>query len=802
MERFQKIRNNRRKFDISTICRFCGLENEERYNIVHLNEDGVEFATKVSSMIGIKVHGTDKMPQNVCFICMDKINDFYEFRLMALNTEKQTRDALGLPLEEEPPKPAKPQIITKPAIVRLIDLKHSTKDSYLIQRALERLNQKQEEQNMHIPSTSGIKRETTSSSTVTQPPVKKTRKDISCPICVDTYFSYINDLQDHQMKEHLPLISKYACGSCRETFDQLSDFKAHENMHTQRKLPYVCYFCKVKNTKLRDFQRHMLNFNCPRKKPLPITVEDIKCFQCKKKFLTQNLFEWHGCFLKTRGTCLKCGLYVQKKKSLLKHYVLCKEKFVTPLAARDPNEDKIKAEQISPTRGPVINISNVSNIKSKGVRKKTVPQRRTTVFKAEKEVNLSTPTVVQQDEDDDEYANYEEDITYDNFGSDEEDDDQTITNLEPVVQIQEIPAPRIIDIKAEKSNDFEAIKQLTIPANSTSIDSQIIRDIKREQAGKQAVVSTSKQKSVAGLNIKAERATNEQSVVQVLNPLAVSKVKPGSMTARKKVFKLPVDLVNKIKKEKLNTEYGDKTHEMRDEAEPDPEEEKQMERSQKSPNLIKQEKLDTESNAVKVISNPPRPHKQFINPIALAMMREKNAQKALEAAKNVSVPLIISAVTSMSDTPLNGENKEESNEISPKSVETPSKAQEKAVDENAQNDKLNEINSSNEKSTPESNPVMVEIPAEFSKPTQEHHYSPTVETTKLDNKELSPIVAPETEKNNEVETSLTDSTVVKETQAINTNDDDELDQLLQKYGDIDDTNDLQDSDLQDLLKFD
>ncbi|XP_070493722.1 microtubule-associated protein futsch [Chironomus tepperi] len=800
MERFQKIRNNRRKFDISSICRFCGLENEERYNILQLNEDGVEFATKVSSMIGIKVHGTDKMPQNVCFICMDKINDFYEFRLMALNTEKQTRDALGLPLEEEPPKPqVKPQIITKPAIVRLIDLKHSTKDSYLIQRALERLNQKQAEQN--IPSTSGFKRETTPAATITQPPVKKTRKDISCPICVDTYFSYINDLQDHQMKEHLPLISKYACGSCRETFDQLSDFKAHENMHTQRKLPYICYFCKSKYSKLRDFQRHMLNFNCPMKKKLPLLVEDIKCFQCKKKFLTQNLFEWHGCFLKTRGTCIKCGLYVQKKKTLLKHYVLCKEKFVTPLAARDPNEDKIKSEQISPTRGSVINISTVSSVKSKGVRKKTVPQRRTTVFKAEKEVNLSTATVVQQDEEDDEYANYEEDITYDNFGSDEEDEDQTITNLEPVVQLQEQPVPRIIDIKAEKSNDFEAIKQLTIPANNPSIDTPIIRNIKREQASKQAIVSTNKQKSVPGLNIKAEKAANEQSVVQVLNPLAVSKVKPSQMTARKKVFKLPQELAMKIKKERLNPAYDDNMHEMRDEAEPDPEEEAQMEQSQQSPNLIKQEKLESESNAIKVISNPSRPPKQFINPIALAMMREKNAQKALEASKNGSGSLIISAVTSMSDTPLNGESKEDTNEISSESVETPIKSHVNAVDENAQNDKLNEINSSNEKSTPESNPVMIEIPAEFSKPTEEHHYSPGVETTQPDNKELSPIVEPEMEKTNEVETSISDSTV-KETQAINNNDDDELDQLLQKYGDIDDTNDLHDSDLQDLLKFD
>lgn len=542
----------------------------------------------------------------------------------------------------------------------------------------------------------------------------------------------------------------------------------------------------------------MHNFNCPQKKQLPVLVEDIKCFQCKKKFLTQNLFEWHNCFLKTRGTCLKCGLYVQKKKILLKHYVLCKEKFVTPLAARDPNEDKIKAEQISTIRGTVINFSNVSSVKSKGVRKKTVPQRRTTIFKAENEVNLSTATVVQQDEEDDEYANYEEDITYDNFGSDEEDEDQTITNLEPVVQIQEPPVPRIIDIKAEKSNDFEAIKQLTINANNPTTDSQIIRNIKREHACKQAIVSTNKQKNMPGLNIKTEKATNVQSVVQVLNPLAVSKPKSASMTARKKVFKLPQELAMKIKKEKSNTEYGDKSHEMRDEAEPDPEEEAQMERSNELPNLIKQEKNDIESNAVKVISNSSRNHKQFINPIALAMMREKNAQKALEVSKNGSGSLIISAVTSMSDTPLNGESKEES----PGSVEIQTNSLEKTVDENAQNDKLNEINSSSMKSTPEFNPVMIEIPAEFSKPTDKHHFLPTAETTKADNKELSKIVTSEMDKKNELESCITNSTI-NETQAINTtNTDDELDQLLQKYGEIDNTNDLHDSDLQDLLKFD
>lgn len=190
------------------------------------------------------------MPQNVCFICMDKINDFYEFRLMALNTEKQTREALGLPLVEEKPKPKITQIIeTKPAVVRLVDLKYSLEDKILIDRALGRLKKPTE----NIP----IKRLAPApTATITsQPPAKKTRKDISCNICTDAYFSYTSDLQDHQIKEHLPLISKYACGSCRETFEQLSDFKEHLSMHTKKKLLYYCYFCSTSFTKQKDFQK-------------------------------------------------------------------------------------------------------------------------------------------------------------------------------------------------------------------------------------------------------------------------------------------------------------------------------------------------------------------------------------------------------------------------------------------------------------------------------------------------------------------------------------------------------------------
>lgn len=36
------------------------------------------------------------MPQTMCSLCVDKINDFYEFREMCFATNNQTRKLLGL----------------------------------------------------------------------------------------------------------------------------------------------------------------------------------------------------------------------------------------------------------------------------------------------------------------------------------------------------------------------------------------------------------------------------------------------------------------------------------------------------------------------------------------------------------------------------------------------------------------------------------------------------------------------------------------------------------------------------------
>lgn len=218
MERFAKIKKagKKRKLDVKAICRCCGIENDEKEEIFNqFSDDGVDFSDKVAVLTGIKATRADKMPQSMCVMCIDKINDFYEFRLMAQNTETQTREgkqsnikykfstlsqtlitALGLPsfTEQLAQTKALPLIETKPSVVRLTDLKYQTEDSLLIERVLSGKSDT-------IPSTSARtsnKRPPPSSvqAKVVQPPSKKSKKEVSCNICNDTHFEYQNDLNE------------------------------------------------------------------------------------------------------------------------------------------------------------------------------------------------------------------------------------------------------------------------------------------------------------------------------------------------------------------------------------------------------------------------------------------------------------------------------------------------------------------------------------------------------------------------------------------------------------------------------
>lgn len=372
----------------------------------------------------------------------------------------------------------------------------------------------------------------------------------------------------------------------------------------------------------------MTNYNCPEQETLTVTVDDIKCFQCKKKFLTQNLFEWHGCFLKTRASCTKCGKFYRQKKMLFKHYILCSGKFEAPESSKDPAAKKVKDEKAE-IRGAFVSVDASSVSKQKGPKKKIVPPRKMP----------TNPNIVKKelllDQQDDDYANYEEDITYDDYGNDSDPSDELeVAALEPFVQLQESQETPTVKIKQEKINDRSAIQQMP-----SAIDPHIIRNIKKEGLGC-LVVMTQQQKKMWKLKIKSERGANLQSSASVLNPLAIGAAAKMTIATGKKVFKIPQALAIKIKKEKMDASYGDT---QRDEAEADDDEFMNGSlQNLPAPVRIKQEKVDP-AYGDQMTKNK----KQFINPMAL-MLREKNQINGMTPPLEKS--LIISAVTSINPT--------------------------------------------------------------------------------------------------------------------------------------------------------
>lgn len=458
-------------------------------------------------------------------------------------------------------------------------------------------------------------------------------------------------------------------------------------------------------------------------KLLPVTVQDIKCFQCRKKFLTQNLYEWHGCFIKSRGTCTKCGTYFPKKKSLFKHYVLCDGKLMNP--ATDPN--RIKMETVSPPT----KVQQDGKKKpgrpagTKVTKKKTLPPRKMTMVKAEQE--LIVPAITEEDVDEiDDY--YDDNITYDNYGSDDDGSSefsQNVTNIEPVVELQENSSHRIIDIKKEKSSDdFSALR-----SGPLTVDH--ILKIKREQIAKQQAIKISNVKNPFAVRVKREVENGNQAAVKVLNPFSKAVAVEAN---NKKVFKFPQGLRMKIKKEKnhkisvvqIKTE-NDSTI---DEADADSEEEAQMQ--QMATSAVKVEKVESSKSVIK----------QFINPVAMAMRNKSNGGTEINS-------LVIASVSSIS---------------------------EEAVIDNSEKNSVE---------APYDEKMMTEIPAEFNKSVeneelQQLEQQPSIEDTNTP--PFSSLIAV----NNKID------------DVVMNNSNDELDELLEKYG----ASDIQDDDIQDLLKFD
>uniref|UniRef100_A0A182IJ68 Ubiquitin-like domain-containing protein n=1 Tax=Anopheles atroparvus TaxID=41427 RepID=A0A182IJ68_ANOAO len=310
MERFainilhQKIQN---------ICRLCGVDNPVKVPIVEdddiicLDDDEVTLVKKIEECVGIKVYKTDQMPQQICSLCIDKVNDFYEYRLMCAATNVQTRTILNLPLVEptsiliktEPmPEPAPPEVTPAPP-----ESKPGVKRG---SKTRSRKNDNADTGDLHVGSSE-----------------KRIKTEYACQYCNEAYDAS-SDLERHLVVKHTPLIRKYGCGTCAELFDTATEYKDHNLWHKLTRTAYHCYRCNRKFLKSNTLNKHLEIHACVRnvRKSTSNLVPDMQCKLCTKTFKTQNLYEWHSCFLRAKANCPKCGKYFMKKNLLIRHYML------------------------------------------------------------------------------------------------------------------------------------------------------------------------------------------------------------------------------------------------------------------------------------------------------------------------------------------------------------------------------------------------------------------------------------------------------------------------------------------------
>ncbi|XP_049884085.1 uncharacterized protein LOC126379392 isoform X2 [Pectinophora gossypiella] len=88
-------------YEIFRACRLCGAGGGYKMpimpSVVGFDCEEIDLKRKIQDCLHIEVSPDDKMPPLICELCVDKVNDFYEFIQMCKENIARTRIRLGLP---------------------------------------------------------------------------------------------------------------------------------------------------------------------------------------------------------------------------------------------------------------------------------------------------------------------------------------------------------------------------------------------------------------------------------------------------------------------------------------------------------------------------------------------------------------------------------------------------------------------------------------------------------------------------------------------------------------------------------
>ncbi|TDG50022.1 hypothetical protein AWZ03_003532 [Drosophila navojoa] len=370
MERFAFKIDAALKANLYKICRLCGIDNPTKVPILPVESDVVDLdepslSQKVFELVGFTVTRNDKMPQTMCSLCVDKINDFYEFREMCYATNNQTRKLLGL-------KSVDPQkIVDVKPIFKSEPLTAATPAKRGRKRKTEDAASSSNKSNTPDIPLDAVKNEplswrkklrlqpqpqllTANKTEIKEEPAevkkcsisaKKSRKAI-CSVCSERFES--KELaEQHKAAEHVPTILRYYCTACNQGHHNLSDIKAHQLWHKLSKTPYQCPLCNASIANNYAYSRHLREHTSPT--PIELLVLDRECPLCKKTFLTNFFYNTHPCARRTRQ-CGGCNRPLSSEVAYMRHAPHCAKiylnhsKHIMPEAASHESEMRIKNE--------------------------------------------------------------------------------------------------------------------------------------------------------------------------------------------------------------------------------------------------------------------------------------------------------------------------------------------------------------------------------------------------------------------------------------------------------------------------
>lgn len=123
------------------------------------------------------------------------------------------------------------------------------------------------------------------------------------------------------MTKHLPNVRRLGCSSCGDSFDMEEESKAHHDWHRVFNIPYQCIHCANTFDRLLIFTKHMAE--CMSSVANCSLTENILCHMCNTEFVTENLYNWHECFIKSNTHCPKCQRFFTKRTAFFQHLFKC-----------------------------------------------------------------------------------------------------------------------------------------------------------------------------------------------------------------------------------------------------------------------------------------------------------------------------------------------------------------------------------------------------------------------------------------------------------------------------------------------